>query len=160
MRAILKRVNQKIINKQTLPLSLLLTFHLLFLCYVVYAEESFLPAPEEVERILIHSQKDDEQQFYTTESLLEALPNLRETNIKSLGFGKVWSWQKGTILKKNGKEIHWRAFTKNIILFETDEGGVFYTDILNQTTDTGNNKITRVIQTSKGLKEIVLEFED
>ncbi len=86
---------------------------------------------------------------------------MQRANIgKSLGFGKVWLWQMGTIHLRNGNEILWRAFTDNIILVETNGGPVFYTDIQSQTNDFSEGKIIRVVRTEAGLKKIEIDIID
>ena len=131
----------------------------LWLCTsAVIAETATLPAPEEVDHIWIQPHDHKLKDFYTPESLLKALPHLQKTTIgKSMAFGKVWLWQNGIIYLKNGKELPWRSFTDNIILFETDEGPVFYTDIQSQTNDFVDGKIIRTIYTWEGAKEIIID---
>jgi hypothetical protein len=132
----------------------------LFFCSsAVIAGAQTLPAPEDVDRIWIQPHDEKLKDFYTSESLLKALPHLKETTIgKSMAFGKVWLWQRGTIHLKDGKELHWRSFTDNIILIETDKGPVFYTDIQSQTNDFVDGKIVRTIYTWEGPKQVVFEY--
>jgi hypothetical protein len=121
-------------------------------------EAQYLPVPESVDRIWIQPHDEKVKDFYTEKSLLKALPYLKKTTFgRSMAFGKVWLWQKGIIYLKNGKKIHWRSFTDNIILIETDYGPVFYTDIQSQTSDFIDSKIIRTIYTWEGPKEIIID---
>jgi hypothetical protein len=133
----------------------------LFFCLsAVIAGTQTLPAPEEVDLIWIQPHDEKVKNFYTPESLLKTLPHLKETTIgKSMAFGKVWLWQKGIIYLKNGKEVHWRSFTDNFILIETDEGPVFYTDIQSQTSAFADGKIIRTIYTWEGPTEFTFEIK-
>ncbi|MCG8379593.1 MAG: hypothetical protein MI865_08990 [Proteobacteria bacterium] len=136
-------------------------FNYVFICFLyflsvnIYAFE--LPSIDDIEKIRVQPQDNESSVFYTEESLLESLPNLHRANFDALGFGKVWSWQKGIIYLKNGKKLRWRSFTKNIILFETDDGAVFYTDIISQSNNANTGKITRNIKTEYGEKEIIID---
>ena len=125
-----------------------------------YADTFVLPLVEEVESIWLEPQEDESNKFYTADSLLEALPFLRKASFKSLGFGKVWLWQRGVIHLKNGKQLKWRAFTKNIILFEPETGPVFYTDINSESHNVKDGKITRTINTREGTKKIVIDMNE
>ena len=134
---------------------------LYFLSIAVSAGSWQLPASNEVSQIILEPQYEGKNKYYTPESLLASLPYLRRANIgKSLGFGKVWLWQRGTIQLKSGNSIRWRAFTDNIILMESDEGPVFFTDIQSQTNNYADGKIIRNVSTPQGLKEIVIIMDD
>ncbi len=132
-----------------------------FLSIGVSSESWQLPTSNEVSQIILEPQNEGDNKYYTPESLLASLPYLRRANIgKSFGFGKVWLWQRGTIQLKSGNSIRWRAFTDNIILMESDEGPVFFTDIQSQTNDYADGKIIRNVSTPQGSKEIVIIIDD
>ncbi|MCG8380420.1 MAG: hypothetical protein MI865_13225 [Proteobacteria bacterium] len=108
--------------------------------------------------IQLNPQINPEIENYTSETLLAALPNLKKVNYVSLGFGKVWSWQRGIIYLKNRDKIHWKAFKKNLIAFETDEGVFFYTDVRSRTLNMSEGIITQSVQTNKGVQKIQLHY--
>lgn len=127
--------------------------------FAVGAETPDLPSPDEVQRIWIQPHDDKLKDYFTAESLLEALPHLHRANIgKSVGFGKVWLWQKGIIFLKNGKEIHWKSFADNLILIDTDNGPVFYTDLDSKTIAFADDKIITTIYTWEGHREVIIDM--
>lgn len=117
-----------------------------------------LPAPADVARITIEPHDGKLKDFFTPESLLLALSHLRRTEIgRTLAFGKVWLWQKGIIHLKDGRQIPWRSFADNLILFDADEGPVVYTDIDLQSHFYGDGKIITTIYTWQGQKEVAID---
>ena len=125
---------------------------------VVIADTGTLPTPEQVDHIRVQPHDGKIKDFYTPESLLQALPHLQETTLgKSLAFGKLWLRQQGIIYLKNGRELRWRSFTDNLLLIETAQGPVFYTDIQSTTIVFTGSKIIRTIYTWEAPKNILLE---
>ena len=151
-----------LLNQKAVIKSVKIIFYSIFFSFLgsfsVSVQAQGLPSPVEVQSIWIQPQDGKLRKFYTPESLFKALPHLHRANFKSLGFGKVWLWQKGIIYLKNGKEIHWRSFTDNIILIDTDDGPVLYTDIQSQSHNFADGKITRIINTWEGPKEVIIDM--
>ena len=131
---------------------------LLLMIGPVSADTGALPAPADIERITVEPHDGKLKDFFTPESLLQALPHLRRTEIgRTLAFGKVWLWQRGTIHLKNGSDVPWRSFANNLILFDTADGSVVYTEINGQSRSYRNGKIFTTIYTWQGPKEIVID---
>ncbi|MBI1731668.1 MAG: hypothetical protein HYR49_02725 [Gammaproteobacteria bacterium] len=117
-----------------------------------------LPSTADVAFITVEPHDDKLKDFFTPGSLLVALPHLRRTEIgRTLAFGKVWLWQKGIIHLKDGRQIPWRSFADNLILFDTPDGPVVYTDISQQSQSYRDGRIITTIYTWQGPKEIVIE---
>jgi hypothetical protein len=115
------------------------------------------PDPADVSHITVAPHDDKLADYFTPDSLMQALPHLRRTEFgRTLAFGKVWLWQKGVIHLQDGTQIPWRSFADNLILFDTAEGPVVYTDISAQTHFYRDGKIIMTIHTWQGPREITI----
>jgi hypothetical protein len=159
-----ENMNKKRFLTLSIPKSAKIIFYNLILLlpgsFSISAETRNLPSPDEVQRIWIQPHDNKLKDFFTSESLLKALLHLRRANIgKSMTFGKVWLWQaERDYLSEKRKKIHWKSFTDNIVLINTDDGSVFYTDIESQTSDFVDGKIIRTIYTREGPKEVMIDL--
>lgn len=126
---------------------------------IVRADPAGLPDPVTVDHITIEPHDGKVKDFYTAESLLRALPHLRRTEIgRTLAFGKVWLFQKGVIHLKSGAVIPWRAFADNLVLFDTAEGPVVYTDITGQTRSHVDGRVVTTLYTREGQGKVMIEY--
>lgn len=138
--------------------ALLVLLVLLSCTGIARAEFAGLPHPDEIARISVEPHDVKVKDFFTPDSLWRALPHLRRTEIgRTLAFGKVWLFQKGVIHLKTGAGLPWRAFADNLILFDTPEGPVVYTDITEQTHTYGDGRIVTTLHTWEGSREVVIE---
>ncbi len=120
---------------------------------------SGLPFINDIDHIVLEQQPQQTVQIYTDASLLNRLDNFQRAGISPLmGFGKVWLWQRGEFVLKNGNRVRWRTFARNILLVETEDGPEFYTDASATTRKIVGNKMITTVYTPDGQHEFEISL--
>lgn len=86
---------------------------------------SGLPAPEDVFVIAVSPHSKSLKDYFTPDSLIQALPKLVPADVQLPVGGKVY-WQSGVIVQKDKKVLFFRTCGDWFIAVDTPSGTTFY----------------------------------